>query len=149
HILEAHAENLTHETGRKTTVEDITSGRAERPKVLDMFSGGGSIPLEALRLGCEAYELDLNPVAYIVELCTLYSPQQFGKAEPTARGSAKDGTWAGLATEVKHWSEWVLEKVRAEIGDLYPLIPETNQAGKRAIAQADLWGRSKKQVPPG
>src|SRR5262249_23321765 len=86
---------------------------------------------------------------YIVELCTLVYPQKFGKAEPTARGSAKDGTWAGLATEVKHWSEWVLEKVRAEIGDLYPLIPETNQAGKRAIAQADLWGRSKKQVQPG
>ncbi|MCA9904229.1 MAG: DUF1156 domain-containing protein, partial [Anaerolineae bacterium] len=37
------------------------------PKVLDMFAGGGSIPLEALRLGCEAYALDLNPVAHIIE----------------------------------------------------------------------------------
>jgi putative DNA methylase len=49
-ILEAHAERLTRETGRLVTVEDIEAGRAPRPKVLDMFAGGGSIPLEALRL---------------------------------------------------------------------------------------------------
>lgn len=66
HILEAHAERLTQETGEKITVEDILEGRAPRPRVLDMFAGGGSIPLEALRLGCEAYALDLNPVAYII-----------------------------------------------------------------------------------
>ena len=60
HILEAHAERLTGETGRKVTVEDIMEGRALRPKVPDMFAGGGAIPLEALRLGCEAYALDLN-----------------------------------------------------------------------------------------
>ena len=41
---------------------------APRPKVLDMFAGGGAIPLEALRLGCEAYALDLNPVAHIIQL---------------------------------------------------------------------------------
>ena len=50
------------------------TGRAPRPKVLDMFAGGGAIPLEALRLGCEAYALDLNPVAHIIELCTLVYP---------------------------------------------------------------------------
>jgi putative DNA methylase len=71
HILEVHAERLTSETGKKVTVEDILHGRAPRPKVLDMFAGGGAIPLEALRLGCEAYALDLNPVAHIIELCTL------------------------------------------------------------------------------
>ncbi|MBM4287351.1 MAG: DUF1156 domain-containing protein [Deltaproteobacteria bacterium] len=65
HILEAHAQRLTEETGQKVTREDIEAGRAPRPKVLDMFAGGGAIPLEALRLGCEAYALDLNPVAYL------------------------------------------------------------------------------------
>ena len=41
-----------------------------------------------------------------------------------AKGSAKDGTWAGLAAEVRYWGQWVLDKVRAEIGDLYPPIPD-------------------------
>jgi putative DNA methylase len=51
-----------------------------------MFAGGGAIPLEALRLGCEASALDLNPVAHIIELCTLVYPQKYGKPDTTARG---------------------------------------------------------------
>jgi putative DNA methylase len=43
----------------------------EPPKVLDSFAGGGSIPLEALRLGCEAYALEYNPVAYIILKATI------------------------------------------------------------------------------
>jgi len=130
HILEAHAERLSRETGKKVTVEDIVEGRAPRPKVLDMFAGGGAIPLEALRLGCEAYALDLNPVAHIIELCTLVYPQKYGKPDPNARGMTgppgPDGkpTWGGLAEEVRYWGNWVLKKVKAEIGDLYPLIPD-------------------------
>jgi REP element-mobilizing transposase RayT len=130
HILEAHAERLTIETGKKVTVEDIEEGRAPRAKVLDMFAGGGAIPLEALRLGCEAYALDLNPVAHIIELCTLVYPQKYGKPDPSVRGmtgptNAKgETTWGGLAGEVRYWGEWVLKKVKTEIGDLYPLIPD-------------------------
>ena len=53
---------------------------AERdaPIVLDPFAGGGAIPLEALRLGCEAHAVDLNPVAHLIELCTLVYPQKYG-----------------------------------------------------------------------
>ena len=129
-ILEAHAERLTKETGKPVTVEDILAGRAPRPKVLDMFAGGGAIPLEALRLGCEAYALDLNPVAHIIELCTLVYPQKYGKPDPNTRGMTGpknekgETTWGGLAEEVRYWGNWVLEKVKAEIGDLYPLIPD-------------------------
>ena len=47
HILEAHAERLIQGTGKTVTVEDIVAGRAPRPRVLDMFAGGGAIPLEA------------------------------------------------------------------------------------------------------
>ncbi|MBI3951049.1 MAG: DUF1156 domain-containing protein [Acidobacteria bacterium] len=132
HILEAHAERLTRETGKQVTVEDIVGGRAPRPKVLDMFAGGGAIPLEALRLGCEAYALDLNPVAHIIELCTLVYPQKYGKPDPTARGMTGpkndkgETTWGGLAEEVRYWGNWVLEKIKAEIGDLYPPIPDPN-----------------------
>jgi putative DNA methylase len=149
HILAAHAERLTAETGKPVSVDDIRAGHAPRPKVLDMFAGGGAIPLEALRLGCEAYALDLNPVAHIIELCTLVYPQKYGKPDASAKGSAKDGTWAGLAAEVKHWGGWVLEKVRTEIGDLYPLIPDPKHRGKRPPAQADLWVRTKSDVLPG
>ncbi|MGQ0591687.1 MAG: REP-associated tyrosine transposase, partial [Gammaproteobacteria bacterium] len=131
HILEADADRLTRETGKSVTVEDILEGRAPRPKVLDMFAGGGAIPLEALRLGCEAYALDLNPVAHIIELCTLVYPQNYGKADRTAKGCAKDGTWAGLAEEVRHWGNWVLHRVKKEIGDLYPLVPDPAFKGKK------------------
>ncbi len=151
HILDAHAERLTIELSEakktnifpgwveefkwdkdKTTVtsEDIEAGRAPRPRVLDMFAGGGAIPLEALRLGCDAYALDLNPVAHIIELCTLVYPQKYGKPDPNSPGMTgprgKDGkpTWGGLAKEVRYWGEWVLEKVKAQIGDLYPPIPD-------------------------
>ena len=132
HILDAHAVRLMAElaeaakTGEwpdwveefewdtkngKVTTEDIVEGRAPRPRVLDMFAGGGAIPLEALRLGCEAYALDLNPVAHIIQLCTLVYPQKYGKPDPNARGmtgpKGKDGkpTWGGLADEVRYWKK--------------------------------------------
>jgi putative DNA methylase len=153
HILEAHAARLTQETGKPVTIADIEAGRAPRPKVLDMFAGGGSIPLEALRLGCEAYALDLNPVAHIIQLCTLVYPQKYGKPDPTARGMTGpknhqgETTWGGLAKEVRYWGEWVLKKVRAEIGDLYPLIPDPayhvdRKDQKNALAAED-------EPPPG
>src|ERR1039458_9145779 len=124
HILEAHAERLTEETGKKVTVQDIVAGIAPRPKVLDMFAGGGTIPLEALRLGCEAYALDLNPVAHIIQLCTLVYPQKYRMPDMAAFGmtgpknSKGESTWGGLAEEVRYWGNWVLKRVKADIGDL-------------------------------
>jgi adenine-specific DNA methylase len=78
-------------------------GRA--PRVLDCFAGGGSIPLEALRLGCETYALDYNPVAVLILKCVLEYPQRYGKA---------------LLSEVKKWGEWVLEEARKELARFYP-----------------------------
>ncbi|MEQ8789879.1 MAG: DUF1156 domain-containing protein [Pirellulaceae bacterium] len=149
HILEAHADRLTAElaeakkkckppawalefkfTGERVSYDDIVAGRAPRPRVLDMFAGGGAIPLEALRLGCEAYALDLNPVAHIIQLCTLVYPQKYGKPDPNARGmtgpknAQGETTWGGLAEEVRYWGNWVLDRVHKEIGDLYPPIPD-------------------------
>ena len=138
HVLEAHAARLAAETGEMVTAEDIEAGCGPHPRVLDMFAGDGAIPLEALRLGCEAYALDLNPVAHLIELCTLVYPQQYGVPDPAAVGYAPPssgggragggGTWAGLTAEVEHWGGWVLEGVRQEIGDLYPPIPDPRQA---------------------
>src|SRR5262249_1157156 len=56
-------------------------GANGNPKVLDPFAGGGAIPLEALRLGCEAHAIDLNPVAHLIELCTLVYPQKYGQPD--------------------------------------------------------------------
>ena len=75
------------------------------PKVLDPFGGGGAIPLEALRLGCETYSNDLNPVAVLIQKCTLEYPQKYGR--PTE--SAANGTLFGTTTrnplleDVKKW----------------------------------------------
>jgi putative DNA methylase len=153
HILEAHAERLTMETGKPVTVEDIETGRAPRPKVLDMFAGGGAIPLEALRLGCEAYALDLNPVAHIIQLCTLVFPQKYGKPDQAVRGmtgptnAKNETTWGGLAKEVRYWGEWVLKQVKAEIGNLYPLIPDPAYKKKREPVK-DIFGADE-EVPSG
>lgn len=163
HILIAHADRLTQElagwkagnmpkpgwvdefkfAGVKATMEDIIAGRAPRARVLEMFAGGGAIPLEALRLGCEAYALDLNPVAHIIQLCTLVYPQKYGKPDTTARGMTGpknemgETTWGGLAEEVRYWGNAVLKKVRAEIGDLYPPIPDPQLKGKKPAIQRD------------
>jgi adenine-specific DNA methylase len=78
-ILQAHAGRLSQELGEKVSVEDIESGKYPRPRVLDPFAGGGSYPLEAMRLGCETYANDYNPVAVLIEKATLEYPQKFGK----------------------------------------------------------------------
>ena len=176
HILIAHADRLTQELadwkagsmakpewveefkfpGVKVTMDDITDGRAPRPRVLDMFAGGGAIPLEALRLGCEAYALDLNPVAHIIQLCTLVYPQKYGKPDTMVRGMTGpknekgETTWGGLAEEVRYWGNSVLKKVRAEIGDLYPLIPDPQYKGKKPQIQRDwLKERTADENPAG
>lgn len=100
------------------------------PKVLDMFSGGGAIPLEALRLGCETYAVELNPVAHIIELCTLVYPQKYGRK---------------LADEVEKWGNWVIQKVRAEIGDLYPDI-EVGEVVPQESEQLELFAPKVKQL---
>lgn len=124
HILEAHAGRLTKENGKTVTPDDIVAGRAARPKVLDLFAGGGAIPLEAARLGCEAHAVELNPVAHLIELCTVTFPQQFGR---------------GLADEVESWGKRVLEGVRVATQDLYPQIPIP---GHTRVTQADAFSKN-------
>jgi adenine-specific DNA methylase len=105
-------------SGRKWLKREYEAGRTrqagEPPRVLDMFAGGGSIPLEALRLGCEAHALELNPVAYLILLCTLVYPQKYG--QPMKR-KVKQGAMEvevevnPLAEDVRRWGEWVLKAI--------------------------------------
>jgi putative DNA methylase len=119
HIIEAHAERLTRETGKTITIDDIEEGGAPRPKVLDIFAGGGAIPLEAARLGCESYALDLNPVAYLIELCTVNFPQQFGPK---------------IANEVEAWGKIILERTKRDVADILARIPKLENR-PRAVQQ--------------
>ena len=113
------------------------------PKVLDCFAGGGSIPLEALRLGCETYALDYNPVAVLILKATLEYPQKyantkvFEKAEQkTLIGGVKREERYKLLYDVKRWGEWVLEEVKKEIGRFYP------QDSDGSIPVSYIWART-------
>lgn len=102
------------------------------PRVLDPFSGGGAIPLEALRLGCETYAFDLNPVAHIIQLATLVYPQKYAHRP----GPYDEKPGATLIGDVQRWGTWVLDKAREEIGDLYP------KDDSSANTVAYLWART-------
>lgn len=95
------------------------------PKVLDPFGGGGAIPLEALRLGCETYSNDLNPVAVLIQKCTLEYPQKYGRSRGGKEGWGEiSGSKNPLLEDVKKWGEWVMEEARKEIGRFYPSEPD-------------------------
>ena len=102
------------------------------PKVLDMFAGGGAIPLEAARLGCESHAIDYNPVAHLIELCTLFFPQKYG---------------AGLADDFQRWAQVILDRMQEELRDIYPAvqIPDTNDVH----TQTDLFGGSNPKIACG
>jgi adenine-specific DNA methylase len=73
------------------------------PRLLDPFMGGGATGLEALRLGCETHAVELNPVAHLIELCTLVYPQKYGRGtSPTAdhRPQTAASQFGGLRSAV-------------------------------------------------
>lgn len=83
----------------------MTAHDGNMPTVLDPFSGGGAIPLEATRLGCQALANDYNPVAYSILRATCEFPQKYGKQ---------------LSRDFEHWAKTILERVRNRLGHLYP-----------------------------
>ncbi|MBU0491437.1 MAG: DUF1156 domain-containing protein [Chloroflexi bacterium] len=123
----------------------------EPPRLLDPFMGGGATGLEALRLGCETHAVELNPVAHLIELCTLVYPQLYGQPETriVQQGSlAVEMEVNPLAEDVRKWGEWVLERAREEIGHLYenPVhqtseVSETSEVSGPTIV-GYLWART-------
>lgn len=81
------------------------------PKVLDCFAGGGAIPLEALRLGCDTTACDLNPVAYVIERCVLEYPQRFGQPSPSRENQ--------LAEDFTKWADWVRQQVEPKLAKVF------------------------------
>ena len=108
------------------------------PKVLDPFSGGGSIPLEALRLGCETYSNDLNPVTVLIQKCTLEYPQKYGRPTESSTGETLFGkvTHNPLLEDVRKWGDWVLVEAKKELERFYP------KEGERSIPVGYLWAKT-------
>jgi adenine-specific DNA methylase len=98
------------------------------PTVLDPFAGGGAIPLEAGRLGCQAIANDYNPVAYLILRATCEFPQKYGRPgkrkvvreEFGKRVEREEDVANVLAFDVDKWATWILERAREKIGHLYP-----------------------------
>jgi adenine-specific DNA methylase len=92
-----------------------------RPLVVDPFAGGGSIPLEALRVGADAYASDLNPVAVLLNKVVLEYIPKYGEK---------------LADEVKKWGQWINEEAEKELAQYYP------KDSDGSIPIAYLWART-------
>ena len=126
HELSKWENSLDHNIIKQAREDILKANNGKPPKVLDPFGGGGSIPLEALRLGCEVYSNDYNPVAVLIQKCTLEYPQKYGHLKVKIN-SNEQGTFFESAQEeskliydVKKWGNYVLEEAKKEIGKFYP-----------------------------
>jgi putative DNA methylase len=149
--------------------EIVDSCNGTPPPVLDPFCGGGSIPLEAQRLGLLAYASDLNPVAVLITKALIEIPPRFTGREPInpdwQRKSPAERaviTWhgaAGLAEDIRWYSQWMRTEAAKRIGHLYPKVRVTKDlAGDRHDLQpmigqeltviAWLWARTVKCPHP-
>ncbi len=99
-----------------------------RPLVVDPFAGGGAIPLEALRVGADAFASDLNPVAVLLNKVVLEYIPKYGQR---------------LAEEVRKWGAWVKKEAEKQLAEYYPKDPD----GATPIAY--LWARTIKCEGPG
>jgi putative DNA methylase len=129
--------------------------QTKAPPVYDPFSGGGSIPLEAQRLGLRAYGSDLNPVAVLIGKALVEIPPKFAglpPVNPESRGQlARGGEWngkgaQGLAEDVRYYGKWMRDEAEKRIGHLYPKakLPD----GSEATVIAWLWARTVRSPDP-
>ena len=137
------------------------------PAFHDPFAGGGSIPLEAQRLGLEAHASDLNPVAVLINKAMIEIPPRFAGKSPVnpdsrqGRGSI-EAQWkgaSGLAEDVRYYAKWMRNEAEKRIGHLYPKIEITSEmaeerpdlrqyVGRKLTVIAWLWARTVKSPNP-
>lgn len=139
------------------------------PPVLDPFCGGGSIPLEAQRLGLEAHGSDLNPVAVLITKAMIEIPPKFAglppvnpawQAESPEKKLLKSWQGAeGLAEDVRYYGQWMRDEAERRIGHLYPKVKVTAEMaadrpdlkpliGEELTVIAWLWARTAKCPNP-
>ena len=143
------------ETAPTDSAEVLNYLRDKGLPIYDPFAGGGSIPLEAQRLGLNAVASDLNPVAVLINKALIELPPKF-KNQPPVNPNADDmgmsggkgkkkqrlpwrGT-SGLADDIRYYGAWMREKAFQHIGDFYPKakLPD----GSEATVIAWLWART-------
>lgn len=141
--------------------------RNKLPAFHDPFAGGGALPLEAQRLGLEAYASDLNPVAVLINKAMIEIPPKFSGKPPVNPESRKDQTlfnkeWRGaqgLAEDVRYYGEWMRDEAEKRIGHLYPKIEVTKEMvkdrpdlkpyiGQKLTVIAWIWARTVKSPNP-
>jgi putative DNA methylase len=140
------------------------------PAFHDPFAGGGSIPLEAQRLGLESHASDLNPVAVLINKAMIEIPPKFagrapvGPVPPGEKQTKAKGTddWSGakgLAEDVRRYGAWMRAEAEKRIGHLYPKVEITKEmakerpdlkplVGQELTVIAWLWARTVKSPNP-
>ena len=138
------------------------------PGLHDPFAGGGAIPLEAQRLGLEAYASDLNPVAVLINKAMIDIPPRFvGRIPigPVPKGESQPNglqSWlgtTGLAEDVRRYGAWIKSEAHKRIGHLYPTIEVTEAVtesrpdlvtmkGEKLTVIAWLWARTVRSPNP-
>lgn len=116
----------------------LQANNGNPPRVLDPFAGGGSIPLEALRLGCEVYAGDYNPVATLILKCTLEYPQKYCNNINYVEyeGIRSDSSKNRLLEDIKRYGNYVLEEAKKELARFYPNDPDGS------IPVGYIWART-------
>lgn len=157
----ACADNADHPRARELF------DRNKLPAFHDPFAGGGTLPLEAQRLGLEAYASDLNPVAVLINKAMIEIPPKFAGRPPVNSEARKDKslfekTWRGaqgLAEDVRYYGKWMRDEAEKRIGHLYPKVEVTEEmakerpdlkpyVGKKLTVIAWLWARTVKSPNP-
>ena len=141
------------------------------PRFHDPFAGGGTLPLEAQRLGLEAYASDLNPVAVLINKAMIEIPPRFAgmpPVNPEARSKKQLITreWKGaegLAEDIRYYGKWMRDEAEKRIGHLYPKVRITSEmvndredprpdlksyVGQELTVIAWLWARTVKSPNP-
>lgn len=137
------------------------------PAFHDPFAGGGALPLEAQRLGLEAYASDLNPVAVLINKAMIEIPPKFAGKSPVNPQSRKEKTlfkktWQGLqglSEDVRYYGNWMRNEAVKRIGYLYPKVEITTAMakarpdlkpyeGKKLTVIAWLWARTVRSPNP-
>ena len=137
-------ENIHDETLLKEAHDEILkSCGGNPPPILDPFAGGGSIPLEAQRLGLEAHASDLNPVAVLINKALIEIPPKWAGHPPVFPGAADERlSWpgaTGLAEDVRRYGKWMRDEAEKRIGHLYPKV---KISGVEATVIAWIWART-------
>jgi putative DNA methylase len=159
---------------RRSCAENVDHPRAKElfdrknlPAFHDPFAGGGSLPLEAQRLGFKVFASDLNPVAVLISKAMIEIPPPFAGQPPVNPGARKDPalferSWKGtqgLAEDVRYYGQWMRDEAEKRIGHLYPKVDVTIEmakarpdlkpyVGRKLSVIAWLWARTVKSPNP-